>query len=158
VPGPAPVGERLQELRKSTGQSRGDLAKCAGVAARDVAAFERGELEPTPVELEGLARCLGVSPEEFTDAKQPDPSEIRIDDILDELDPVDEALADLSSDAPRKERRRLPRARTKLERAFVDAATELDEVIECCARIAAAGPADNLTALFAELEVADAGS
>jgi len=144
----------LQELRKSTAQSRGELAKCAGVAARDVTAFERGERVPSPAELETLARCLGVSTADLTDEEQPDSSDIRIDDILEEPDPVDEALADLSSSARRKERRRLPRARTKLERAFVDAATQLDEVIDCCARIATAGPADDLTALLTELEEA----
>jgi hypothetical protein len=73
---------------------------------------------------------------------------------LEEAGPVDEALADLSSSARRKERRRLPRARTKLERAFVDAATQLDEVIDCCARIAAAAPTDDLGAIVAELEAA----
>ena len=109
---------------------------------------------PTTAELEQLARILGASVGELVESEEPDPSEIRIDDILEEVSPVDEALADLSSSAPRKERRRLPRARTKLERAFVDAATQLEDVIDCCARIAAAGPADDLGALLAELETA----
>jgi transcriptional regulator with XRE-family HTH domain len=134
--------------------SRGDVAKRTGIAGRDVAAFERGERVPTPAELEELARVLGAYAGELVEHEDPDPSEIRIDDILEEAGPVDEALADLSSSAPRKERRRLPRARTKLERAFVDAATQLDEVIDCCARIAAAAPTDDLGAIVAELEAA----
>jgi len=154
TPNAAPLGERLQDPRKRSGLSRSDLAKRAGIAGRDVAAFERGERVPTTAELEELARVLGASAGDLLESDEPDPSEIRIDDILEEVSPVDEALADLSSSAPRKERRRLPRARTKLERAFVDAATQLDEVIDRCARIAAAGPADDLRVLLAELEAA----
>ena len=154
TPDAAPLGERLRELRKRSGLSRGELAKRTRIAGRDVAAFERGDRVPTPDELEELARALGAREGELDESEEPDPSEIRIDDILDEVAPVDEVLAGLSSSAPRKERRRLPRARTKLERAFVDAAMQLDEVIDCCARIASAGPADDLRTLLAELEAA----
>lgn len=144
----------MEELRKSSEQSRSDLAKRVGLAARDIASFERGERVPTPAELEALARGLGGSTDDLTGGEPPESMDIRIDDILDEPDPVDEALADLSSSARRKERRRLPRARTKLERAFVDVATQLDEVIDCAARIATAAPTDDLTTLLRELEEA----
>ena len=59
------VGDRLQQLRRSLGKSRGQLARTSGLTRREVAAFERGRSSMSEADLRALADACGVDIDEL---------------------------------------------------------------------------------------------
>lgn len=53
---------RLQYERISRRWTQGQLARLAGTFQSHVSLIEQGRLTPTPDELDGLSRALGVAP------------------------------------------------------------------------------------------------
>ena len=59
------LGNRIRELRKQAGLSRGLLAKVAGLSARAVQQWELGDREPGWFNMVALADALGLSCDAF---------------------------------------------------------------------------------------------
>ena len=61
----ADVGERLRQLRRTLGKSRGQLARASALTRRQVAAFERGKSSLSEADLRTLAEACGVDVDEL---------------------------------------------------------------------------------------------
>jgi len=59
------LGERIAELRRAVGLSQHELAAAAGFTDRQVAAYERGDLQMSACHLWRLSSALDVSVDEF---------------------------------------------------------------------------------------------
>ena len=59
--------DKLAEFRKAKRMTQEDLAKRSGVSRNSITNWETGKREPKLVDVEKLARALGVSPDEFLD-------------------------------------------------------------------------------------------
>jgi transcriptional regulator with XRE-family HTH domain len=149
------VGARVRTLRKHLGLHRRRVAQSAGLSRRQLASIERGRRQPTIDQVRSIAGSLGVEVDEFLpDFDEPAPSDLRIDDILEDVPPVDPLSADETPSGPRRERRKAPRAEAKLERSFAKVRAEFDDVARCCDQIAAADAEDDIGPLLDELQAA----
>lgn len=149
------VGARVRTVRKRLGFHRRQVAHNAGLSTHKLASLERGRRHPTIDEVRSIAGSLGVEVDEFlSGVDQPLPTDLRIDDVLDELPTVDPLPANEIPSAQLRERRKAPRAEAKLERSFAQVRAQLDDVADSCHQLAAAGAEDDVGPLLDELEEA----
>jgi transcriptional regulator with XRE-family HTH domain len=147
------VGARVRTVRRRLGFRRRQVAHSAGLSTYELASLERGRRPPTIDEVRSIAGSLGVDVDEFlSGVDQPHPDDLRIDDILDALPDAEPLPANETPSAPSRERRKAPRAWSKLERSSTKAKAQMDDVTRTCERIASAEADDDLGALVDELE------
>ncbi len=155
------IGARIRLVRRRLGLKRRPVAANAGLSRRRLAKFERGRASMSVDDVRSVAGSLGVDVSDLvdrgdgraTDAThatteiEPEPSEIRIDDLLDT-----EPFADLVEPPSRPERRRVPRSRTNLEQSFARVWSQLEDVVRAADRLVEAGAEDDVGALVESLE------
>jgi transcriptional regulator with XRE-family HTH domain len=160
---PRETGHRVRDARKRRKLSRRRVATDAGFAVHELASVERGHRPLTIADLRSLAGSIGIEvddllPDDCVVEDAPPPDDVRIEDLLRPTDDSYELEVALgssaySSTAPEfVERRKVPIASARLNRAFVKLREHTEKVRESCAVLQTADATDDVAALLENLQ------